>query len=67
MVKPNSLLHLFYAVEAAGYATAGSYESSKEWHEAAVAHWRSRHRLRFAPFVASMLTTALLAAFLIVV
>jgi hypothetical protein len=67
MMKSNSLVQLLYAVEAAGYATAGSCESSAEWHAAAVARWRQRHRFRYALPVAPVLTSVLLAVLLVVV
>jgi hypothetical protein len=67
MIKPNSLLHLFHAVEAAGYATAGSCESSEEWHAAAVARWRASHAWRFIPDLSSTLVSVLLAALLVIV
>ena len=70
MMKSNSLVQLLYAVEAAGYATAGSCETSAEWHAAAVARWRHRHRARLALPLASassMLMGVLLATLLVVI
>jgi hypothetical protein len=70
VMKSNSLVKLLYAVEAAGYATAGSCETSAEWHAAAVARWRHRHGSRLARRLAStssMLMSVLLAMFFVTV
>ena len=57
MMKSNSLVQLLYAVEAAGYATAGSCETSAEWQAAAVARWRHRRGPCFARPLASASST----------
>jgi hypothetical protein len=67
MMKSNSLVQLLYAVEAAGYATAGSCETSAEWHAAAVDGWRQRRRLRYALPLAPTLMSVLLAVLLVVI
>jgi hypothetical protein len=57
MLNSNPLLKLHYAAEAAGYATAGSCETSAEWDAVAVSSLRRSPATRLALALVSVTTT----------
>ncbi len=66
MTSSNALIRLLYAVEAAGYAMVGSYETSAEWDAAALARMRPRAKFPRASVTPTLMSMALALLFVVI-